>query len=338
MLTIDGTRGEGGGQILRTSLALSILTQRPFRIHSIRARRSRPGLQPQHLAAVKAAAAVGCAELRGAQVGSLDLTFVPAGLAPGEHRFVIGTAGSAPLVLQTVLPALLHADAPSRLIIEGATHNTHAPPFEFLDRVVLPLVSRLGASASVTLDRHGFYPKGGGRITADIAPWNAPRRLDLHTRGRVLSRRGAILLSRLPLHIAQREIAVLAAALDWPESCFSIDEITTAFGPGNAVILDIECEHAREVVSAIGQRGRSAEDVAAAAADEARRYLAADVPVGEHLADQLVLLLAVAAGGSFTTLTPTLHTTTNIDTIRLFLDRDITVADLAPGRTRIDVA
>ena len=164
MLTIDGSAGEGGGQILRSTLALSLCTGTPVRITGIRAKRDRPGLMRQHLTALRAAAEVGRAEVSGAELGSREVAFHPRGAAPGEYAFNVGSAGSATLVLQTVLPALLSASAPSDLLLEGGTHNPLAPPFEFLDRAFLPLIARMGPRVSATLEARGFYPAGGGRI------------------------------------------------------------------------------------------------------------------------------------------------------------------------------
>ena len=184
MITIDGSRGEGGGQVLRTSLALSLATGAPFRIEGIRAQRPKPGLLRQHLTAVQAAAAVGRARVEGAVAGASALTFSPDGVHAGEYAFSIGTAGSATLVLQTILPPLLVAGGRSVVTLEGGTHNPWAPPFDYLERVFLPVVNRLGPRVAVTLERHGFYPAGGGRFTITIEP--APRlaRLDLCDRGR----------------------------------------------------------------------------------------------------------------------------------------------------------
>src|SRR5262245_8861795 len=165
MLIIDGSFGEGGGQILRTALGLSLVTGVPFRIEKIRAGRQKPGLMRQHLTAVNAAAQVGQAEVIGASVGSQELTFTPGKISPGDYTFAVGTAGSATLVLQTVLPALLTAAQPSFLTLEGGTHNPHAPPFDFLARAFLPLIGRMGPSVTATLIRPGFYPAGGGQFT-----------------------------------------------------------------------------------------------------------------------------------------------------------------------------
>lgn len=338
MLTIDGSRGEGGGQILRTGLALSIITGTPFRIHSIRAGRDKPGLLRQHLAAVNAAAAVGCAQVRGAALGSTEVTFIPSGLAPGNHRFAVGSAGSATLVLQTVLPALLRADAPSTLILEGGTHNPAAPPFEFLERAFVPLVNRTGANVAVELERPGFFPAGGGRFIARITPAAAVAPVHIRERGEVIRRRATALVSSLPGHIGERELETVRRQMSWPADSLHVRFVEEPRGPGNAVILELVCEGITEVFTSFGAYNVSAEAVACRAVEEARRYIAAvGVPVGEHLADQLVLLLAVGAGGSFATLPPTQHTRTNIETIRLFLDRPIETREERKDRVLVTV-
>ncbi|HWW75660.1 MAG TPA: RNA 3'-terminal phosphate cyclase, partial [Pyrinomonadaceae bacterium] len=168
MLSIDGSYGEGGGQIIRTSLALSLITGKPFRVYNVRARRDKPGLQRQHLTAVTAAAAIGTAKADGAHVGSKEFTFEPGAIQPGEYKFTIGTAGSTMLVLQAILPPLMLADAPSLLLFEGGTHNVKAPPFEFIRKSFLPLVNRTGPTVTVELQRYGFYPPGGGRFNVYI--------------------------------------------------------------------------------------------------------------------------------------------------------------------------
>lgn len=179
---IDGQRGEGGGQILRTALALSLVTGRPVRFRNIRARRARPGLRPQHRTAVLAAARVGAARIEGNSVGSTELEFEPTMLSPGVHHFDIGTAGSTTLVLQTILPALLSADAPSSVRIVGGTHNPLAPCFDFLERAFVPLLRRMGADVSIRLERAGFVPAGGGSLVVEVRPTKlAP--LVLHERG-----------------------------------------------------------------------------------------------------------------------------------------------------------
>lgn len=336
MLTLDGSQGEGGGQILRTALGLSLLTGRPFKIERIRANRDKPGLRRQHLTAVHAAAQVGRAAVEGAHVDSSQLTFEPQSPQPGEYRFSIGTAGSATLVLQTVLPALLGASGPSRLTLEGGTHNPFAPPFDFLQKAFLPLVSRMGPKVGARLEQPGFYPAGGGRFTVAIEP-GPLRPLHLVERGAIRRRTGQAMLVHLPDHIARRELDVVRDGLGWREQELQIATWPEAVGQGNALLLEIESEHVTEVFTGFGQRGVPAERVAGAAVSEAKRYLDADVPVGEHLADQLLIPLAMAGGGSFVTLPPTEHTRTNAGVIRAFLDVEVSFEELKPEAWRVEV-
>jgi len=319
MITIDGSQGEGGGQILRTALALSLVTGQPFRMERIRARRPRPGLLKQHLTAVEAARTVGGAAVTGAAMGSQTLEFRPGPVTPGNYHFAVGTAGSATLVLQTVLPALLIASGPSTLTLEGGTHNPMAPPFEFLDRCFMPLIRRMGPSVELELGRPGFYPAGGGRFHAKIQPVKRLSRLDLPERGAIQARQARVLVSKLPEHVAQRELAVIREQLKLrPEEC-GVDMVSHALGPGNAVVLAIEAEHVTGVFTGFGERGRPAEEVAASAVAAAKAWLEANVPVDEHLADQLLIPMAMAGGGSFRTTKPSLHTTTNAEIIQRFL-------------------
>ena len=321
MLAIDGSAGEGGGQVLRTALALSLVTGTAFHITRIRAGRRNPGLMRQHLTAVRAAAEVGAATVEGAAVGSGHVAFRPGRVSPGSSVFKVGTAGSATLVLQTVLPALLLAEGPSELVLEGGTHNPFAPPFEFLDRAFLPLLRRMGAAVTARLDRPGFYPAGGGRVRVRIEPARAGRltRLDLLERGAVLRQRAVALIARLPTHVARRELEVVGQALGWDQGDLETREIADSAGPGNALLLEIESQHVTEVFTGFGEKGVSAETVAHGAAREAGAYLAAGVPVGQHLADQLLVPLALAGGGSFRTLPLSRHTTTQIDMLQKFL-------------------
>jgi RNA 3'-terminal phosphate cyclase (ATP) len=338
MLQLDGSTGEGGGQILRTALGLSLVTRTPFTMDRIRAGRERPGLQPQHLAAVRAAAEVGCAEIRGASVGSSVLTFKPGPVTPGSYTFRVGTAGSATLVLQTVLPAFLGASAPTTLTLEGGTHNPWAPPYDFLERAFLPLLGRMGARVTPTLERRGFYPAGGGRFAVSIDPCPRLARLDLLDRGPARARRGWAIVSSLPVSIARRELKVVESALSFGRHQLEAVEELRPVGPGNALILELESEHVTEVVSSIGQKRVSAETVAARACEEARRYLDAEVPVGEHLADQLLIPLALAGAGSFLTTPLSLHATTNINVIEKFLPRKFSVDRSSETRHRVDVS
>ncbi len=325
MIIIDGSRGEGGGQVLRTSLTLSLVTGQPFRIEKIRAERQKPGLRRQHLTAVTAAAEISCARVNGARLGSQLVEFYPRSVKADSYHFDIGTAGSCTLVLQTVLPPLLTAASPSKLLLEGGTHNPGAPPFNFLCHAFLPLIRRMGPRVSATLQRAGFYPAGGGRISVAIEPSSHLVRLDLQERGAILERSAKAVVARLPRSIADRELAVVRETLKWPEACCEAVEEQSSPGPGNILVLGIVSEQVSEVFTGFGEKGVRAEWVAEAAVREAQRYLAAGVPVGPHLADQLLVPMALAGGGSFRTIAPTRHLLTNAEVIRRFLPVEISV-------------
>ncbi|HEX8476016.1 MAG TPA: RNA 3'-terminal phosphate cyclase [Pyrinomonadaceae bacterium] len=338
MQTIDGSSGEGGGQIIRTSLALSLITRQPFRITNVRARRERPGLQRQHLTAVRAAAEIGRADTEGAHVGAREFQFEPREVSAGEYHFSIGTAGSTTLVLQTVLPPLITASAPSVLTFEGGTHNVHAPPFEFIEKSFLPLINRMGARVEAQLERYGFYPPGGGRFSVLIEPAPTLRRLDILERGRIRKQHARVLVVNLPPHVAERELAVIRQKLDFREDQLEIAASTNAHSPGNVLTIEFESEHVTEVVSRIGERGVRAEVIAEKAAREAAQYVASGAPVGEHLADQLLIPLALAGGGSYTTVAPSLHTKTNIEVVKKFLPVDIQTRHIAGDIWKIEVS
>jgi RNA 3'-terminal phosphate cyclase (ATP) len=334
VLAIDGSRGEGGGQILRSSLALSVLSATPFTIDHIRARRRRPGLLRQHLAAVRAAQAISGAEVRGDALGSTELTFSPGEVRGGEYRFSVGSAGSATLVLQTVLLPLALADEPAEVVIEGGTHNPLAPPFDFLERSYLPLLERMGVRASVTLERAGFAPVGGGRIRARIEP-GILGRLELDEPGRLLRRRAVSTLAALPGHIAERELEVLRERLGLHAAEERIRALPADEGPGNLVHVELDYEHVTLVLTSFGEKGLLAEKVSLRLADEVRRVTRAQVAVDPHLADQLLLPMALGDGGSFTTLEPTSHSRTHAEVIRLFLGQETTFERIGRDRFRV---
>ena len=322
MLNIDGSLGEGGGQVLRTALGLSLVTGTPFRIEKIRAGRSKPGLLRQHLTAVQAACEIGSAEASGAELGSRELVFRPGSVRPGTHTFAIGTAGSATLVLQTILPALAVANEPSTVTISGGTHNQAAPPFDFLARAFARALGDMGVGVELSLHRSGFYPAGGGSFTATIRPTGGLGGVDILDRGKTVSRLGRAIVSNLPYSIAEREIRVLQRRLSWLPDEFRAETVHSS-GPGNIVLIEIESERVTEVFTAFGERGVTAEAVAERAAKAVRRYLARGAPVGEHLADQLLVPMALAGGGSFVTSELSSHASTNIAVIERFLDVEI---------------
>ena len=331
MIEIDGSRGEGGGQILRSALSLSLVTGEPFSIVRIRAKRKRPGLLRQHLTAVRAATAVGDAEVEGDELGSETLRFAPRALRGGTHRFDVGSAGSACLVAQTVLPGLFSAEEPSELVVEGGTHNPLAPPFEFLSRSYLSVLTGMGARADASLERAGFFPRGGGRIRLEVQPSHFGR-VDLVEPGKLMRRRAFAILARLPRHVADRELQTLRSELALREDEMEIEIQPDDEGPGNALRLELEHAWVTLVFTSFGEKGLPAEQVAHALAKEVRRFQHAKVAVDAHLADQLLLPMALGDGGRFTTVAPTEHARTHAEVIRLFLDRETRFEEL--GRDR----
>ncbi len=325
MIQIDGSEGEGGGQILRSSLSLAIYTGQPFRITNIRANREKPGLMRQHLTAVEAAAEVCAGELEGAEPGSRALTFRPGKLAAGNYSFAIGTAGSCTLVLQTVLPALLAAAGESRVRITGGTHNRASPPFDFLARSFVPLLNRMGAQIELELASYGFYPRGGGEIRARIRPATKLSPLSLTERGARLAAHAEAYVAAIPLHVAQRELAVIGRTLGLAPEQLQMRALPNDMGPGNVVTITIAHEHVTEVFTGFGEKGVTAEAVGRQAAEEARRYLASAAPVGEHLADQLLLPMVLAGGGEFLACAATSHLNSNTAVVERFTDRRVTI-------------
>lgn len=325
MITIDGSQGEGGGQILRTSLALAAITGTPVRIERIRAGRAKPGLQRQHLVAVQAAARVCNGHLEGAELNSREIAFTPQAPCAGTYAFDIGSAGSCTLVLQTVLPILLCTDGPSTVSIRGGTHNSMAPPVEFLQESFLPALHRCGVSATLALERHGFHPAGGGSIQAAIQPWQAQAPLDLMERGKAIGRHAEVLLANLPAHVASREAQALKHGLHWSHQEVDEREVR-ADGPGNAIIARLRHANVTTLCTAFGELRKAAEQVAQDCVRQVRSHLDGDAPVCVHLADQLLLPLALGAGGRFRTGTPSRHTLTNAAIIARFLGDVVAVA------------
>ncbi len=340
-LQIDGSKGEGGGQVLRTSLALSVITGQAFHITNIRANRRKPGLMRQHLACVKAAAEISGAELEGAELNSQDLQFrpEPGGARPGEYNFAIGSAGSTSMVLQAILPAMLMARGQFEGTIEGGTHNPMAPPFPFLEQVFVPLLQRMGAQVELTMEKPGFVPAGGGIIQAVVNGTGNLGSLNLQERGEVLetvvtaARAGGI-----PGEVVERELKTVAKRLTVSSENLLHRTISESDSPGNYITIAIKSHYITELFTGIGELGKRAETVANDAVDEARAYLAAGVPVGPHLADQLLLPMSLGAGGAFRTITPTLHTKTNMEVIKLFLPVSITAEEAGDGIWEILVA
>ena len=323
VVEIDGGQGEGGGQVLRTAISLAALYSRPLHIFNIRAGRARPGLKRQHLTCLRAAQELCSGRLEGDTSNSSEIRFEPGPVKAGEYHFSVGTAGSALLVFQTVIWPLLFAKGNSRVVFEGGTHNPMAPTFDFVDRCFVPIMRRMGARLDLHLEKRGFMPAGGGRFVAEIEGGTTLSPIDLLERGPLVERRATGLVANLPGTIAIRELSEIRNILQWRhEECLPLVD-QDADCTGNVLLLEIAHEHVSELVSVIGERQLTAEMVAAKAAEEVQAYLDCEAPVGEHLADQLIIPFALAGGGSFRSTELSTHAETNVDTVRLFSDTRI---------------
>ncbi|MFH0785030.1 MAG: RNA 3'-terminal phosphate cyclase [Pseudomonadota bacterium] len=335
MIVIDGAAGEGGGQVLRTALGLSLVTGRSFQINNIRGKRKKPGLLRQHLTAVFAAAEIGLAEVRGAEIKSNNLYFKPSCLRPGNYHFSIGTAGSCALVFQAVMPALLVANGPSKITLEGGTHNPFAPSFDYLQQTLFPLLRKMGVNIVAELDRPGFYPAGGGKLTVSVIPSShiSPLYLDEYSK---INFKAQAICAELPDHIGLRELKIIQEKLKISEDATELIRYKH-YGPGNVVSIFVQSEQLTEIFTGFGEKNLRAERVASATVAQVRKYIEAGVAVGPYLADQLLLPLILAGKGRYLTCRPTEHTLTNIKVIKQFYDKEITVAQLKEKVWQIEV-
>lgn len=352
---IDGSYGEGGGQIIRTSLALSLITGTPIHLTNIRAGRKKSGLLRQHLACVKASKAIGCATVTGDTLGSREITFTPHTVQAGDYEFAIGSAGSTMLVLQTILPALMRLDVPSTISISGGTHNPMAPPVEYIQHTFIPFLARLGFQVKLTCEEAGFAPVGGGRIRCDIEPFQPQPKsaLNLTERGELLGIDARVILSHVPFHVAEREFATLENQLSHelanintaqhvnhenlnertdtkePEtSAFSkTPVIYNGISQGNMALASVRCEHHTETFSVLGSKKATSEQVGKRLSGHVKRYLHSHAVADEYTADQLLLPLALTGGGTFTARHISEHTRTQAFIIEQFLPVDITLEE-----------
>lgn len=337
MKVIDGSQGEGGGQIFRTSLTLAMCLGQTVRIENIRAGRRKPGLLRQHLTCLRAAQEICNAEVSGDELGSGTVSFKPGTVKPGEYKFSIGSAGSSTLVFQTVFMPLVLAGGVSELVLEGGTHNGMAPSFDFIEHSFLPQMKKMGIHADVELDQFGFYPAGGGAWRARIHPADQIKPLDLMARGKLLGQTAVATSSRIPEHVTQRELDWVQQKCEWPEVDLK-QRLVKSAGPGNIVSLRLQMENVTEVVEVVGERSVSAERVAGKAIAEVKRYLASEIAAGEHLADQLVLPMALGVGGSFITAKPSQHLLTNIEVISQWMPVDIQLTETNEGQWSVNIS
>jgi RNA 3'-phosphate cyclase len=340
VVELDGAAGEGGGQILRTSLALSLLTQQPFHLRNVRAKRSKPGLQPQHLMSVQAAATIGQAEVRGAALGSTDLVFEPGTVIPGKYQFAIGTAGATGLVLHALyLPLALGTSLPSQLTLMGGTHVTTSPCFHFLDITWRPYLELLGLHVHLRMRRPGFYPRGGGVVEVTIQPCARLQGLQFPERGAVKTATGISAVANLPAEIARRQERRAVTRLQQLGLEVDIRPESWDNGPGTVLAVELDSKPVPTLFFGLGARGKPAERVADEAVEQVVAYLgAAPAAVDAHSADQLVLPLALADGPSyFSVAQVTSHLGTNVEVIRQFVERDIVIEgqEGEPGAVQI---
>ena len=324
-ITVDGSFGEGGGQILRASLALSMALGRPFRMVNIRANRPKPGLKRQHLTCVQAAQQLCEATVTGDSINSTEIYFKPGTVRSGEYSFNIGSGGSCTMVLQALVPALLTASGPSRLTVTGGTHVPFAPPFEFLRDTLLSWLEKLGPRLNAHMEQPGFMQVGGGKITVTIEPVPKLKSFEACECGAFTGADAHIRLYNLDTGIAEREKATLLTegvhTLGLTEETLHVEaKSRAAEGPGNTVLVTVRRESGVTVCTGIGQRNLAAEKVVRHALNRANSFLGAEVPVELHLADQLIVPLALAGGGSFLTEKPSLHTRTCMDLLPFFMN------------------
>ncbi|MDJ0955888.1 MAG: RNA 3'-terminal phosphate cyclase [Arenicellales bacterium] len=329
MIVIDGAIGEGGGQILRSALSLSLLTGQAFDISNVRARRPNPGLRPQHLSAVQAAAQISRASVDGDRKGSTRITFTPGPVRPGVYHFDIGTAGATSLVLQTLLLPLAVVHGTSHLTIAGGTHVPWSPCFHYLDWHWGRILSRMGINFDLSLARAGFFPRGGGEVHATIPGGTTPTGLDLSNRGYLQRVRGLSVVANLPLDIAERQrtqsLKRLSNLITSVETDVTIESLP-AQSRGTMLLLLAEFEHSQACFFALGARGKPAERVADEAVQSLAKFLETNGAIDPWLADQLLLPLALAKQSSvLRTSEVTQHLLTNLEVIRHFLSVEIVV-------------
>jgi RNA 3'-terminal phosphate cyclase (ATP) len=316
---IDGSSGEGGGQILRTSLSLSCITGRPLRILNIRKGRKKPGLMSQHITCVNAISEICNAEVSGNEMGSTELLFIPKKIKHGNYAFDIKTAGSSSLVLQTLLPPLILTDGPSQIIIKGGSHVPFSPTYHYIAEVFIPMLNRIGIKVDCSINRYGFYPKGGGEVKFRIFPAERLKGLNLVSRGNLVSIRGYSGVSHLPMNIAQRQRDSLLRRIHPLSAEIEVLNVSS-HGEGSFVFLKIEYENTIAGFSSLGKKGKPAEHVGEEAAKEFMNFHNTSACLDPHLCDQIVIYLSLSREDStLTTSCITQHLITNLWVIERFL-------------------
>ena len=348
-MEIDGSYGEGGGQVLRTALALAAILRRPVEIYNVRGGRKKPGLRPQHIMAVRAMALITGGRVEGAERGSMGLYFEPRQIAPGTYSFDVGTAGSTSLVLQTMIPALLFAETESRVDITGGTHVPWSPCFHYMKDVFSPGLRQMGGALQLEIERWGWYPKGGGKIIASVSPLMELFSIDRSRRGELQDIYVLSAVSNLPVSIAERQRNQVLKRFRKHGFTASRplavpDKGTTGIlplegerqgggrhlriwllegpsaGTGTVVFVGATFENGAVGFTALGKRGKPAERVADDACSDFFKFMASEAAVDDHLADQIVLYMALAKGRSSLTVRKiTRHLMTNMWVIEQFL-------------------
>lgn len=327
MIEIDGSLGEGGGQVLRTSLALSIITHQPFNITHIRARRAKPGLMAQHLKSVEAAATISNASVEGARLNSQELEFHPETVGPGRYHFSIGTAGSTSLVMQTIFIPLALSGGTSHVTISGGTHVPHSPCFHYLDLQWMVYLRRIGYEGQLNMEQAGFYPQGGGKVIATIHPAGELNPLELTQRGSLTKLSGISAVANLNPDIARRQKHRALQRLEpaYPSVKIKTQELMS-FTKGTCLLILGEFEENSCCYFSLGERGKPAERVADEAVDAFEAYIKTNAAIDQYLADQLLLPLAFTRGESrLHTSQVTSHLITNAEIIRKFTQTKITI-------------
>lgn len=328
LIEIDGSFGEGGGQLLRYSTALSALTLKPLRIYNIRAKRDNPGLRPQHLAAIRAIAELSDAELEGARIGSTEITFAPRRRVSGNLSIDIGTAGSISLLIQAILPVLLFGEGDSLVRIRGGTNVAWSPPIDYMKHVFLHNLAKLGVSADISVMRRGHYPRGGGEVVLTVR--RARRALEpvnVVKRGKLLALSIISYCVKLPRHVAERQARAASEVLERVlpirknvETEWYLPERDPHLDPGSGVLVYADAEPGiRLGADALGERGKPAEKVGAEAADKLLRNVETGMAFDEHMADMIIPYLFLANGTSEVGIAKlTSHAITAIEIAKLF--------------------
>ena len=337
MIEIDGTFGEGGGQILRTSLSLAAITGQAVHFVNIRAKRRKPGLMRQHLACTKAVSEITGGRISGAELNSQEMTFEPDTIRGGNYHFAVGSAGSVTLIAQTVIPVLLNADKPSKVEIEGGTHVDQSPIFEFFERVYLAALRKMGAEITAKMEHVGFYPAGGGKIVLEIQPIRAWKRFECVTAGNLKRSLLSVIGHDIDKRILDDELSICKDKLERKTGFNCSAQDVNSAGPGNVLYAQMDYENITEMFSICGAFDVSRREVAERVAGMVNRYLALNVPVGRFLADQLLLPMSIGAGGKYLTPPPSKHTQTNVEVIRRFLNTNIKLENNENGTYMIEV-